>query len=332
MNLEQRIDLLVQLGDYIKANDEEWQSVKQMAHSKNSWFIPEFIDLASLNIANQFLSREKLHAWIEQYHLPQENSQPKNVGVVMAGNIPLVGFQDFLCVFISGHSITIKPSSKDDVLLKHLIRKLYEWDVTVQNSVSFAEMLKGCDAYIATGSNNSGRYFEYYFSKYPSIIRKNRTSVAILDGAETSADIDKLTDDIQLYFGLGCRNITKLFVPKDYDFIPLLQALNKYGYFTDFHKYKHNFDYQLALLMMNNKFYMTGGGLVLTENTSPFSPVGQVNFEYYTDKTSILDALNGNSDIQCIIGKGLIEFGQAQYPSLNDYADGIDTMKFLAGL
>jgi len=332
MNLQQRIDLLVQLGEYIKANEEEWQSAKQVAHIKNAWFTPEFINLASQNIAEEFLDRQKLEAWVNSYALPDVNEHPENVGVVMAGNIPLVGFHDFLCVFISGHHLTIKPSQKDDVLLRHLVKKLYEWDITIQNIISFAEMLKGCDAYIATGSNNSGRYFEYYFSKYPNIIRKNRTSVAVLNGNETGEELDKLADDIQLYFGLGCRNVTKLFVPQGYDFMPLLEALKKYEYFMDMHKYKHNFDYQLALLMMNNKFYMSSGGLVLTENVCSFSPVGQVNFEYYTSHEAVLESLKDNADIQCAVGKGLIAFGQAQTPSLSDYADGVDTMQFLKSI
>jgi hypothetical protein len=257
---------------------------------------------------------------------------PKNVGVVMAGNIPLVGFHDFLCVFISGHQQTIKASSKDDILIKFLVKKLYEWEITIQNYVSFAENLKNCDAYIATGSNNSSRYFDYYFGKFPNVIRRNRTSVAVLDGTETEEELDKLSDDIQLYFGLGCRNVTKLYMPKDYDFVPLLDALRKYDHYFLYHKYKHNYDYQLAIQMMGNKFYMTNESIVLAENESIFSPVSQVNYEYYDSKALLKESLKGNNDIQCIVGKGFIDFGKAQQPSLTDYADGVDTMAFLMNI
>ena len=177
MDLQQRISLLVQLGNYILQNDEEWQQVKEQAYRQNPWFIPVFVEEATANIANAFLAKDKLEAWAQLYHIPDQQAGPQTIGIVMAGNIPLVGFHDFLAVFITGHNAVIKPSSKDEVLIKHLVRKLYEWDIEIQNIVSFAGILKNCDAYIATGSNNSGRYFDYYFAKYPHIIRKNRTSV-----------------------------------------------------------------------------------------------------------------------------------------------------------
>ena len=243
-----------------------------------------------------------------------------------------MGFHDFLCVFISGHQQTIKASSKDDVLIKFLVKKLYEWEITVQNYVGFAENLKKCDAYIATGSNNSSRYFDYYFGKYPNIIRKNRTSVAVLDGTESEQDLDNLSDDIQLYYGLGCRNVTKLYVPKNYNFIPLLNALRKFEHYFLYHKYKHNYDYQLAIQMMGNKFYMTNETVVFAENESIFSPVSQVNYEFYEDRTAVSKKLQLNNDIQCIVGKGFTAFGTTQQPSLTDYADGIDTMAFLTAI
>jgi len=250
----------------------------------------------------------------------------------MSGNIPLVGFHDLLSVFISGHNAAIKPSSKDEVLIKHLVQKMIEWDERVTQKIFFAFQLKGCDAYIATGSNNSARYFEYYFNKYPSIIRRNRTSLAVIDNTETKSELEKLADDIQTYFGLGCRNVTKLYVPSEYDFIPLLNALKKYDYFLDFHKYKHNYDYQLALLIMNSKFYMNNGSILLTENLSSFSPVSQMNYEYYSNIDSLDERLKSDDDIQCIVGHNFLNFGMSQSPQLNDYADGIDTMKFLSEL
>jgi hypothetical protein len=332
MTLPYRIELLERLGQYMLGNHEAWLEAKDNACRQNPWFIPDFVEISTRAIAENFLQKDKLEQWVAAYTLPEENAAPKNVGLVMAGNIPLVGFHDLLCVFITGHQVTIKTSSKDDVLIKHLVKKLYEWEITVQNLVSFADNLKGCDAYIATGSNNTGRYFDYYFGKYPHIIRRNRTSVAVLDGNETKAELQALAGDIQLYFGLGCRNITKLYVPQRYDFIPLMEALKKYDYFFEFHKYKHNFDYQLALLIMGNKLYMNNGSVILTENAALFSPVSQINYEYYDDVDTVLAALQNNDDVQCIVGHGYIPFGQAQQPSLTDYADGVDTIAFLKGL
>jgi hypothetical protein len=190
MKLQNRIELLLRLRAYLKENNQEWQDIKSKASVANGWFVPEFIELAVNNITNHFLEEQKITAWVDHYHI-DDNIVPKNVGVVMAGNIPLVGFHDFLCVFVSGHIQTIKLSSKDDILLKHLVQKMYSWEVTMQNFVSFANLLKGCDAYIATGSNNSAVYFDYYFSKYPNIIRRNRTSAAILQGDETMEALEK---------------------------------------------------------------------------------------------------------------------------------------------
>lgn len=249
----------------------------------------------------------------------------------MAGNIPLVGFHDFLSVFISGHIAVIKPSSKDEILIKHIASELIKMDERVSGMVFFAPQLAGLDAYIATGSNNSSRYFDYYFGKFPNIIRRNRTSVAIIDGTETAAELDLLADDMQTYFGLGCRNVTQLYVPTNYDFIPLLTALKKYEYYLDFHKYKHNYDYHLALLIMGNKYYMNNDSLVFAENESPFSPVSQVHYQFYAEQEQ-LSHLGQNTDIQCIVGHDYIPFGSAQAPSLTDYADGTDTMAFLQTL
>ena len=332
MNLQQRIVLLDRLGEYILQNNDNWQATKQKANLQNSWFTPEFIDLATRNIARAFLQKDLLTAWASQYAVPAENTSPKNVGIIMAGNIPLVGFHDFLCVFMSGHRQTIKPSSKDDVLIKHLVQQLYDWDESTRQLIAFADMLKGCDAYIATGSNNSARYFDYYFSKYPHIIRRNRTSVAILTGEENTEDLEKLADDVYQYFGLGCRNVTKLYVPEQYNFVPMLDAFNKYNHLADLHKYKHNYDYILAVLILNKQYYMTNQSILLTESKELFSPISQLNFEYYKPGEDPAAALLNNEDVQCVVGKQHIPFGKAQQPSLTDYADGVDVMKFLLAL
>ena len=242
MNLQQRIDLLVRLGEYIKSDNNFWQQAKEKASRENGWFIPEFIELSTDNIASSFLQKDKLEHWCRTYQLPHENPSPKKVGIVMAGNIPLVGFHDMLCVFITGHIACIKLSSKDQVLLKHLVETMASWNEEVSRLIIFSEMLKGCNAYIATGSNNSAGHFEYYFGKYPNIIRRNRTSVAILTGKETTDELEKLADDVYLYFGLGCRNVTKIFVPENYDFIKSLTVFKKYNYLAENHKYKNNYD------------------------------------------------------------------------------------------
>lgn len=331
MNIEERINILSKLKNYMLSTDENWINIKQEAKYYNAWFIDEFIDLAVRNICEFYLHENDLRIWAEKYQFKNQTSS-KNVGVVMAGNIPLVGFHDFLSVFISGHQILIKPSSKDEVLIKHIVEKLIEWDNNLSQQIAFASTLKNCDAYIATGSNNSSRYFDYYFGKYPNIIRKNRTSVAVISGKENVEDLSNLAKDIQLYFGQGCRNVTHLFVPEGYDFIPLLQALKPYEYFLDLHKYKHNYDYQLSILIMNNKFYMTDGSVILSENSAIFSAISQVHYSYYKNEDELKPLLEKNSDIQCIVGKNYLPFGSTQQPSLFDYADGIDTMQFLSDL
>jgi len=332
MTLQERIALLLRLKEYFLSGDPVWEETKARAYRENQWFIPEFIELSVQNIVSGFLDQNALEQWAATYGVPQERTDPKTIGIVMAGNIPLVGFHDLLCVFISGHYAVIKASSKDDILIKHLVKKMYEWEVTVQNQLSFAERLNNCDAYIATGSNNSGRYFDYYFGKFPNIIRKNRTSVAILDGTETREELDLLADDAMQYFGLGCRNITQLLVPENYDFIPLLEALKKYAYLMEYHKYKHNYDYHLALLIMAGKYYMNNDTVVLAPNESPFSPVSQIHYATYTNRTQAAAMLAGNNDIQCVAGHGYLPFGQAQQPGLTDYPDGVDTMAFLQDL
>lgn len=332
MNLPYRIELLERLGEYISGNSESWLHAREKAFAENGWFIPEFIEKACSSIARAYLQKEKLAAWTDQYQVPGTNHEPRQVGIIMAGNIPLVGFHDWLSVFITGNKAVVKLSSKDQVLLKHLVEIMGEWDAAMHNLTAFAPMLKGCDAYIATGSNNSSRYFEYYFSKYPHLIRRNRTSVAILTGQESVAELEKLADDVFVYFGLGCRNVTKLYVPRGYDFVPLVQAFKKYNYLADHHKYKNNYDYNLAIHILNNKYYMTNGSLLIIEDPAIFSPISQLNYEQYDDISVLKEQLRDNEDLQCIVGHDHVPFGSSQIPSLTDYADGVDTLAFLRRL
>lgn len=332
MKLPYRINLLSGLGNYMLSGEPGWQEAKSKASRENGWFTPEFIDIAVQNIVSRFLQKNILEEWTSQLpdDLPEE--KVKTVGIVMAGNIPLVGFHDFLSVFACGHKAIIKLSARDKELIKHLVEKLIEWEPLLEGYIRFEEMLKGCDAYIATGSNNSSRYFDYYFGKYPHIIRKNRTSVAILTGNETAEELDLLSDDVFQYFGLGCRNVTKLYVPEAYDFIPLLEAFKKYNHLADHHKFKNNYDYNLALHILNKKFYMTNGSILLVESPSVFSPISQLNYEYYKNADDLMKALADSEEIQCITGKGYIPFGSAQCPAITDYADGADTLAFLKNL
>ena len=333
MTLQKRIEILVQLGQYMQENSEEWQQVKERAYAHNGWFLPEFIDLSVDNIVNSFLQQEALERWVSQYPgLAPEPTSPRLVGIVMAGNIPLVGFHDFLCVFISGHRCLIKPSSKDEVLIKHVVEKMIEWAPELDAYIAFAELLKNCDAYIATGSNSSAGHFEYYFGRFPHIIRRNRTSVAIITGNESKEELEQLANDIYLYFGMGCRNITKIYVPRDYDFESLINIFKKYDYLADHHKYKNNYDYNLALHLLNHNYYMSNASLLLIEADSLFSPVSQLNYEIYENSETVTDALSKNNDVQCIVGNGFTPFGRAQYPALTDYADGVDTMQWLTTL
>jgi hypothetical protein len=331
MNLPQRIHLLELLKNYLLSADEDWTAAKEKAHYQNAWFLPEFIALAVNNIAKGLLDKEVIIAAVQQYKITDQPASTRTVGIVMAGNMPLVGCHDFLCVFLFGHRQVIKASSKDDVLLKHLVSKMISWDPETEHYISFSDSLKGMDAYIATGSNHSARYFEQYFARFPHIIRKNRTSIAILDGTETGEELSALADDIQLYFGLGCRNVTQVWAPEGYDFQPLLKALEKYDYLMDAHKYKHNYDYVLTINMMNRQAYMTNGSIVLSPGNSPFSGISNLNYAYYDKLDTLISSLDPDT-LQVIIGHGFTPFGKAQCPGFFDFADGIDTLKFLAEL
>jgi hypothetical protein len=340
---EERISLMVRLGQYFSDNNEEWQNVVELSERMNGWFTQDFLNLAVKNITAEFLQKDKLKLWLAQY--PELNKGLKHgatVGLVMAGNIPLVGFHDFLCVYIAGFNLRIKLSSKDTVLWEHIIKLLSSWDANFAEKVSISEMLKDCDAYIATGSNNSARYFEQYFKKYPHIIRKNRTSVAVLDGTETTEELEALADDVCTYFGLGCRNITKIFIPENYQFEALLSAFNKYKHHRDHNKYRNNYDFQLAIFLLNNVQYMTNDSVLVVPSESPFAAISVLHYGTYTNKETLLQSLIEDDNLQCItthitipsksVDATIKPFGQNQSPGLNDYADGVDTMKFLTEL
>ncbi|WPV63709.1 acyl-CoA reductase [Chitinophaga sp. LS1] len=332
MSSTEKVAALVRLGQYLTSNDPALLAVKERAYQANGWFTPEFIDLAISQIAENFLEAAHLNSWINAYPELTKNKPARTVGIVTAGNIPLVGFHDWLCGFVSGHNVRLKLSSKDVILMQHVLDKMKEWHPEWAEQTTVQDMLKNCDAYIATGSNNSSRYFEYYFAQYPHIIRRNRTSVAILTGEETPAELEGLADDISIYFGLGCRNVTKVFVPEGYDFSLLLEAQKKYSYLADHNKYKNNYDYNLALILLNNSPYMSNESMLLQEAPHIFSPISVLNYGYYTDKDTLAAELQANTALQCLVGRGFTPFGTAQQPSLTDYADGVDTLEFLSKL
>ena len=330
MNLQTRLNSFFLLKDrLLDVNNEALIQAKASAYNQNSWFLPDFIEKAITQIANQFLTRDALMDWTAAYPQIADKMTHKKVGIVMAGNIPLVGFHDLLSTLIAGHTAVVKLSSKDTVGMEYIIHTLIDIEPQWKDHIIVQSHLKDCDAYIATGSNNTSRYFEQYFGKYPHIIRSNKTSIAILDGGESRNDLDLLADDMMLYFGRGCRNVTQVWVPEGYDFIPLLNALKKYNYIIDEHKYRHNYDYQLALLMMTRQFYMDTNAILLSENPSPFAAIAQIHYQFYTASQP---PIVNPAEIQCIVGKGGLSFGSLQKPSLQQYADGVDTLAFLTSL
>ncbi len=333
MNLTARIDLAAKLGEYLVSDDPEWEQAKDEAFRANPWFIPEFVSLATDQIARAFLNPTLIHAWLSEAGFSQQQIRPVQVGVVMAGNIPLVGFHDWLCIFFSGHHARIKLSSQDKVLFLHIREKLLEWAPHSAPFLQVEDRLSGADAFIATGSDNTARYFEYYFGRYPHIIRKNRTSVALLSGNESTEELENLCADLYTYFGRGCRNVTQLWVPRDYSFEPLLQAGSPFRYLSEHHKFRNNFDYQLALRILNKEFYMSNDVSLFVEQASPFAPIAVVHYQYYDDMEQVRARIQQESDqIQCLVGLRSVPFGAAQQPRLNDYADGINTLEFLQKL
>jgi hypothetical protein len=303
------------------------------AGNQNVWFTPENIQTATQSIA-QWLTKTQLQNWLNSYKLPTTN--PQKVGIVVAGNIPLVGFHDLLCVLVSGHQAVLKLSSQDTVLMQYIIDFLMQESAELAEKIIIAEQLKGIDAVIATGSDNTARYFNYYFRSIPHIIRKNRTSVAALSGNENEKELKSLCQDIFLYFGLGCRNVSKLFVPKNYDLMPLLQQLERYTKVIQHHKYFNNYEYRKAILLINQQPFLDTGTILVQENTALVSPPAMLYYEYYDNETELQKKLAAHTDkIQCLVSHFLthsVPFGQTQTPTLTDYADGIDTMQFLEQL
>ena len=333
MNLQERIKAFAALGHKIQSlPTEQIQELAQKAKGQNNWFIKESVSAAFEGI-RKMLDEQLLNQWAEKYPALAYPVQAKKIGVVMAGNIPMVGFHDFLCVLLSGHKLLAKLSSQDSFLMKTLAQWLTEIEPRFSESIQFADRLNEADAYIATGSDNTARYFHHYFGKKPNIIRANRTSLAVLSETETEEDFQYLGKDIFQYFGLGCRNVSKLFVPAGFSFPKLLNALQSFEYVAKHHKYVNNYDYNKSIFLVNRVEHLDTGFLLLRESEETVSPISVLHYEYYQSESELKKKLElCSSKTQCVTGKGFIPFGQAQLPSLDDYADGIDTMHFLTTL
>lgn len=349
MDLNQRINALDQLAkamdSFVQGNlkNDVWNELLENAvcnaEINNRWFTRKNILHAITNLAGM-MQAGLLRQWVDNYPgLQQQNGKPKTVAVIMAGNIPLAGFHDFLCVLVSGHNFSGKLSSQDKFLLPACASILTAIEPGFASRISFAEgHLSSFDAVIATGSNNSARYFEQYFGGFPHIIRQHRNSAAILDGSETAADLKGLADDIFMYFGLGCRSVSFLMVPKGYDFQNFYTAMNAWDEVRNHNKYMNNYTYNTSLLLMDSISYLDNGFLILRLSDSPASPVSVVHYMEYQDSQSALKFIETHKNsLQCVAGKTellpeIVPFGKTQQPSLRDYADGVDTMAFLLKL
>lgn len=336
MQLEERIKALQAFGKHLNIlSDKEISEVAKKAAAYNPWFTEENVKYALSGIL-KFLKGENLRKLADKYKFKDNN---KIIGIVMAGNLPLVGFHDLLCVLLAGHKGMVKLSSKDEVLPKFIFEQLEEVTPELGAQIKAVDKLKGFDAIIATGSDNSSRYFEYYFGKYPNIIRKNRTSVAVITGKETTEELTSLADDMLLYFGMGCRNVSKILVPYDYNFEPLFKALEKYKDVINHNKYSNNYDYYKSIYLVNGESFLDNGFIMFKEDPQLVSPVSVVYFEYYKNTEEVNQFLKRNSEkIQVTVASdkaavtNTVPPGKAQLPEIDDFADRVDTMKFLTEL
>ncbi len=336
MTLENRIEAFVELGRKIKnLTPEDHQEWARMAQSRNPWFDEENVSSA-LHGITQMLEEQYLREWLYPYHLKQVTT--KKVGVVMAGNIPMVGFHDFLSVLMSGHYLLAKLSSDDQPLMRRLADMLVGIEPAFANQFEFVEMLKEADAIIATGSDNTARYFEYYFASRPHIIRKNRTSIGVLTGHEEADDLKALGEDFFRYYGLGCRNVSKVFVPEGYKFDKFFEANEFRTKVLDHHKYQNNYDYNKSILLVNREHHFDNGFMLVQKSENLVSPISVLFYETFSSLTDLREKLGAIKEkTQVIVSahgwlEGSIPFGEAQCPMVWDYADGVDTMEFLQKL
>jgi hypothetical protein len=339
MDLKERCAALGKLGKWLKNHENGLAELYQQAYRDNGWFDSDQCRFAFKQLANAYFDENDLLNWAKKY-VDNKIIAPKRIGIIMAGNIPAVGLHDLISVFLSGHKALIKFSEKDKVLISFLLAKLEELSPGASASFEIIERLQAADAVIATGSDNSSRYFEYYFSKMPSIIRGNRNSIGILNAKETASDLSLLAEDIFRYYGLGCRSVSKIYVPRDFDFEFFMEQMDTFSFQLLLNsKYKNNFDYNRSIFLLNQTSHLCNDSLILAEDTSLQSRIATLHFEFYDSLESLEISLHElNSKIQCVVSScalktiATLPFGQSQQPKLDDYADGIDTMEFLKNL
>lgn len=336
IELKERIRAFAALGHRINSlAPQDREELINRAGQSNSWFTKESVEL-SLQGISKFLNEETLILWTSSYNL--NHGREKKVGIAMAGNIPLVGFHDFLSVLISGHRLLARLSSQDKFLPTRLAEMLIEIEPRWKDYIRFQDRLNEAEAMIATGSDNTARYFEYYFRNIPHIIRKNRSSCAVIMGEEQDEHLKVLATDVFSYFGLGCRNVSKLYLPEEYDLTRLMRAWEFRQDLVNHHKYANNYDYQKSIMLVNGTPFLDNGCVMITKSESLVSPISVVYYEYYKDQQDLKSKLSVQAEkLQCVVSangwlEGSIPFGKAQSPDVWDYADGVDTLKFLSAL
>jgi hypothetical protein len=329
VNKKDIIELYQEFAIQLSKTDE---SIIHKAQSHNQWFTIDSIQKA-IDSWVQSLTKENIDKWLTNY---PTNLSDQKVGIIMAGNIPLVGLHDLLCVIASGKIAMIKPSSQDEVLINHVVNILKNIDSRLNERINIVESLKGIDGLIATGSNNSARYFEYYFKETPKIIRKSRTSVAVLNSNETNEELVALADDIYAYFGLGCRNVTHLVLPKNFELKRLYEAYDKYIDIVHHNKYYNNYMYHKSILLMNLTKHYDNGFMLFQEKEEPHAPISTLNYHFYENIEEAKDYVKKHEDLwQCVVSneniiEHVIPFGKSQQPELWDYADNVNVMSFLS--
>ena len=333
LNTQQRINALVDLTTLIKEVDKD--QIFELAKNKNGFFIPEFSGLALSNVLD-WNNKQSLQDWAKD--VPEVKLKPKKVGLILAGNIPLVGWHDLLTVFISGNIAVYKPSTNDEVLIDWLVKNLISVCPEAKDYFIKSENMKGIDAIIATGSSSSALHFHYYFKQIPRLIRGSKSSLGLLYGFENQAELELLADDIFLYFGLGCRNVSKILVPEDYDFDTLFKATEKYKSLIDNYKFQNNAIYHQSIFLMNGDTFLHNDILMIRPNDSLYSPISVLNYQVYNNLEHAKEIIESHKpDLQCLLSHkgqlmGSIPFGSAQKPDVEQYADGVNTLEFLLSL
>ncbi|MFK7771790.1 MAG: acyl-CoA reductase [Saprospiraceae bacterium] len=338
MNLSKRIEVLVYLGGILQLKEEELIAAQQISKNKNSWFTLENSDRALQNIITIFLQKEKLVAWAKQYEVP-EIAPAKTIGIIMSGSSPLAGFHDLLGVFVSGHHAKIKLSADDKFLIPYCIKVMKSEFPEVENYFSFVERMTDFDAIIANGSRDSIKVFKTYFSKFPNIVRTNKFGIGVLDGKESTEELAKFGEDIFHYFGLSSRSVSKIYIPENYDFVPLLEASHEFNNIVLTNKYKNNFDHNYTLQIINKMDYKANGCIIIIEDEALQSRIAMLHYEVYKGENHLAELLKSKySEIQHIISNNAIpfyknkKFGAANVIELDDYENGIDVMYFLKEL